>query len=115
MRSPRPRGTTRSQSGACRERVGRVGRHVRAYLKDDLRVAGGRYRRWRAWPALAVNEYGDAGSRWGGERGQPGRRERLAPRAEQGPEGKARAGADEHEAGRVEGDQRAVAAGAGDP
>ncbi len=69
----RARAARLGRSGARRERVGGMRRHVRADFEHDLRVPGERHRAGRSRPAAAVDEHGHAAPGGRGERGQPAR------------------------------------------
>ena len=110
----RPRPFHRRESGAGRERVGRVRRDVRPDFENDLGMPGERDRGRCGVRSPTVHEHGDLGSGRRAERREPGAGQRLSPRAEQVGEREPGTGADEHQTGRVECHQRAVAPGAGD-
>jgi uncharacterized membrane protein len=106
---------TERELGAGREIVRRMRRHVRPDLEHDLGVPRERDRARRAAPGAPVDEHLHPRSRRRAERGQLGRRQRLPPGPEQRGHREPGPGADEHEPGRVQRDQRPVAARAGDP
>ena len=104
----------RRGSGAGREGIGGVRRDVRSDFEDDLGMPGERDRGRPGVPAAAVDEHRHLGSGRRAERREPGAGQRLTPRAEQVGERERCTRTDEHQTGRVERHQRAVAPRAGD-